>query len=166
VKEQFQPVRDNEECEKIIHGTYQGVLAMCVADEPYALPLNHAYHDGRFYFHCANAGRKLDAIGRNPNVVYVINKHYGDSAELAKAMKCHGHWESVIAYGKARVVTEKAELIRTFKVFMAYYGHDDYQHGEELLQKTNVIVIDVDSMTARREYDEFRTDYWTWERET
>jgi len=165
VKEQFHPVRDNAECERIIHGSYQGVLAMSVDDEPYALPLNHAYQDGRFYFHCANSGQKLETIRRNPQVAYVINKYYGDSAELAKAMKCHGHWESVIAYGRARIVSEREELIRTFRVFMAYYGQGDYQHGDELLLKTNVIVIDVDRMTARREYDEFRTDYWTWEKE-
>jgi nitroimidazol reductase NimA-like FMN-containing flavoprotein (pyridoxamine 5'-phosphate oxidase superfamily) len=165
VKAQFHPVRDNAECERMIRDTFQGVLAMSVGDEPYAVPLNHAYADGRFYFHCANTGRKLDAIRQNPRVVYVIRKHYGDSGELAKAMRCHGHWESVIAYGRARVVTEKDELIRTFRVFMAYYGEADYQHGEELLTKTNVIVIDVERMSARREYDEFRTDYWTWEKE-
>jgi hypothetical protein len=165
MKEQYHPVRSNEECERIIAGTYQGVLAMTVADRPYALPLNHAYRDGRFYFHCANAGQKLETIRQNPHVTYVINRYYGDSAELAKAMKCHGHWESVIAYGMARVVSEKEELISTFRTFMAYYGQGDYQHGDELLSKTNVIVIEVERMTARREYDEFRTDYWTWERE-
>lgn len=165
MKEQFHPVRDNGECERIIRGTYQGVLAMTVGDEPYALPLNHAYSDGRFYFHSANSGRKLETIAQNPNVVYVINKYYGDSAELARSLKCHGHWESVIAYGRAHVVSEKDELIRTFRIFMAYYGQGDYQHGDELLQKTNVIVIDVERMTARREYDEFRTDYWHWEKE-
>jgi hypothetical protein len=26
-------------------------------------------------------------------------------------------------------------------------------------------VVDVDHMTARREYDEFKTEYWTWEPE-
>ena len=109
MKEQFHPVRDNEECERIIQGTYQGVLAMTVGDEPYAVPLNHAYREGRFYFHCASSGQKLDAIRQNPSVAYVIKRYYGDSAELAKSMKCHGHWESVIAYGRARVVSEKRE---------------------------------------------------------
>ena len=119
----------------VIQGTYQGVLAMTVGDEPYAVPLNHAYREGRFYFHCASSGRKLDAIRQNPSVAYVIKKYYGDSAELARSMKCHGHWESVIAYGRARVVSEERGLIRTFRIFMAYYGQEDYQHGEELLTK-------------------------------
>ena len=76
-----------------------------------------------------------------------------------------GHWESIIAYGNARVVSEDAELIASFRMFMGYYGHDAYQHGDDLLGRTNMIVVDVERMTARREYDEFRTDYWYWEKE-
>ncbi len=165
MKGQFHPVRSNEECERIIRGTYQGVLAMSDDGMPYALPLNHAYGAGRFTFHCASFGQKLDTIARNPNVTYVINKYYGDSAELAKAMKCHGHWESVIAYGQARIIAEDEELIANMKTYMAYYGHGDYQHGDDLLGRTRIIVVDVERMTARREYDEFRTDYWYWEPE-
>jgi hypothetical protein len=149
----------------MIRGTFQGVLCMASDGEPYAVPVNHAYQDGRFYFHCATTGRKLDIISQNPNVSYVITKFYGDRRDLDKSLKCHGPWESVIAYGKARVVSEQDELIRTFKTFMKYFGEDDYQHGENLLLNTRVIVIEVERMTARREYDEFRTDYWYWERE-
>ncbi len=163
MKDQFHPVHSNEACERIIAGTYQGVLSMALDSEPYALPLNHAFVDGRFYFHCANEGRKLDIIERNPRVTYVISKYYGDSAELAKAMKCHGHWESVIAHGAAQVVAKDEELIAGMKTYMAYYGHGDYQHGDDLLGRTKMIVVDVDHMTARREYDEFKTEYWTWE---
>ena len=165
MKDQFDPVKDNEECERIVRGTYQGVLSMSVDDEPYALPLNHAYVDGRFYFHCANAGRKLEVIKRNPRVTYVISKYYGDSAELAKALKCHGDWESIVAQGRARIVSEDAELIADMRTYMAYYGHGDYQHGDDLLGRTRMIVVDVERMTARREYEDNKTDYWYWEKE-
>lgn len=163
MKGQFHPLKDNEECERIIRGTYQGVLAMSSADEPYALPLNHAYVDGRFYFHCASSGRKLELIAQNPRVTYVISRYYGDSARLAEALRCHGHWESVVAHGRARIVAEDAELIAAMRTYMAYYGHGDYQHGDDLLGRTKMIVVDVERMTARREYDEFRTEYWYWE---
>lgn len=163
MKAQYHPVKSNEECERIIRGTYQGVLSMAAGAEPYALPLNHAYDDGRFYFHCATAGRKLEVIDQNPNVAYVINHYYGDSAERAASLKCHGHWESVIAHGVARVISEDEELIADFKTYMAYYGQGDYQHGDDLLGRTRMIVIEVERMTARREYDEFKTDYWYWE---
>jgi hypothetical protein len=142
MKQQYHPVRDNDVCEAMIRGTFQGVLAMSDDGEPYAIPVNHAYEDGRFTFHCATSGRKLDIIERNPNVTYVITRFYGDRRDLDKSLRCHGPWESVIAY----------------------FGEPDYQHGENLLANTRVIVIDVERMTARREYDEFRTDYWYWER--
>ena len=161
----FQPVKSNAECEKIIANTFQGVLCMADGAEPYALPINHAYHAGRFYFHCAARGRKLDVIARNPNVTYVISKYYGDEAHREKSMKCHGLWESVIATGTARVITERDELLAAFKAFMAYYDRGDFEHGEDLFEKTRAIVIEVNTMTARREYEEDRTEYWCWEKE-
>ena len=42
--------RNNQQCERIIEGTYQGLLVVCHDSEPYAVPMNHAYEDGRFYF--------------------------------------------------------------------------------------------------------------------
>jgi uncharacterized protein len=164
VNKPYNPIKSNDECEKIIKGTFQGVLCMADANEPYAVPMNHAYQDGRFIFHCAATGRKLEIIDRNPSVTYVITKYYGDQHKLAESLKCHGFWESVIAYGRAKVVSDREEIATTFRTFMAYYGHEGYQHEDGPTQKTKAIVIEVDRMTARREYDEYRTDYWYWER--
>ena len=85
-----------------------------------------------------------DILERNPRVTYVIKHYYGDSADRAQAMKCHGHWESVIAEGTARIVAEDEELIAGMKTYMAYYGHGDYQliveQGEELRLKELEVV--------------------------
>ena len=161
----FQPVKSNLECEKIIQGTYQGVLSMVDGDEPYALPVNHAYQDGRFYFHCAASGRKLDVIQNNPHVTYVISKYYGDPERLTKSLKCHGLWESVIAYGQARVISGREELVAAFRTFMSYYGEANYQPSEDIFEKNRGIVIEVEKMTARREYEDHHTDFWFWEKD-
>ena len=160
----FNPVKSNDECEKIIAGTFQGVLCMADHNEPYALPLNHAYHNGKFYFHCAVSGRKLEIIDKNPHVTYVISKYYGDAAHFEEDHKCHGFWESVIAYGKARVITDPEELRATLRIFMAYYGAEDYEPTPTVFENNKAIVIEVDKMTARREYEKHKTDYWYWEK--
>jgi nitroimidazol reductase NimA-like FMN-containing flavoprotein (pyridoxamine 5'-phosphate oxidase superfamily) len=160
----IQPTKDNAACEKMIQGSFQGVLCMADGDEPYALPINHAYRDGKFYFHCAPTGRKLDVIHRNPKVSYVINRYYGAPENMQKSLRCHGFWESVIAYGTARVLSEREELIAAFKTFMAYYGQADFQPSESACETTRIIVIEVDHMTARREYEETKTEYWAWEK--
>jgi nitroimidazol reductase NimA-like FMN-containing flavoprotein (pyridoxamine 5'-phosphate oxidase superfamily) len=162
MKEDFNPVHSNEECEKMLEGTYHGVLVMSLDDQPYALPMNHAYCDGKFYFHCAATGRKLDIIGRNPRLCYVVSKYYGNTENLKKGINCHGHWESVIAYGRGTVIEKPEELYGAFRTFMSYYGRDDFQPDEEAYEKTRAIVIDVESMTARREYDRNKTAFWTW----
>jgi hypothetical protein len=48
---------------------------------------------------------------------------------------------------------------------MAYYGQADFQPSESACETTCIIVIDVQRMTARREYEEKKTDYWSWEKE-
>jgi nitroimidazol reductase NimA-like FMN-containing flavoprotein (pyridoxamine 5'-phosphate oxidase superfamily) len=164
MKQDFKPQIDNEKCELFIRGTHQGVLVMCRDNIPYAVPMNHGYENGRFYFHCAPAGKKLQVIEKNPNVCYVIRKYYGPLEELDQSLRCHGPWESVIAYGRARVLDTREELRSAFKSFMAYYGKPSFEPSEDAYETTKAIVIDVDEMTARREYHENKTEYWIWKR--
>jgi nitroimidazol reductase NimA-like FMN-containing flavoprotein (pyridoxamine 5'-phosphate oxidase superfamily) len=164
MKSDLKPVPSNEECEKMIRGTYQGVLVMCRGREPYAIPMNHAYHAGRFTFHCAPMGEKLDAIRSNPGVLYVITRYWGRAEDRGRSLKCHGCWESVLAYGAARVIEDREELRDAFRRFMAYQGTESFAPSERALEETRAIVIDVERMTARRENDRKETEFYTWER--
>lgn len=52
------------EIAEVIHRNTYGVLSLCDGDGmPYGVPLNYAYDNGCFYFHCAKAGHKNDLIG-------------------------------------------------------------------------------------------------------
>jgi uncharacterized protein len=157
------PLKNNEECEKIAKSAFQGVLCMTEDNLPYAVPINHAYQDGVFYFHCGSSGKKLDTIEKNPNVTYVINRYYGDQEKFAQSLKCHGCWESLLATGKARVVTKKAELVSAFDTFMSFYGREKVEHSQKFFDETKMILIDVEKMTVRKEYEDGRTEYLAWE---
>lgn len=161
----IETVKNNAECERILTNSYTGMLVMCQNDNPYAVPINHTYFDGKLYFHCAPTGLKLDMIRDNPNVCYVVSEFFGDPNKYIKGPKCHGEWESVIVYGKARVVSDPAELCKAFSIFMKHYGSENYTPSEKSLKTTNAIIIEVKSMTARREIPERekrRIDYWSW----
>jgi nitroimidazol reductase NimA-like FMN-containing flavoprotein (pyridoxamine 5'-phosphate oxidase superfamily) len=157
------PVRNRGECERIVRGSFHGVLVMCRGDEPYAVPLNHAYHTGRFTFHCAPEGMKLDVIRSNPRVVYVVKRYWGRPEDFGDSMKCHGCWESVIAYGSARVVEDGEELRDAFRRFMAYQGKESFCPSEKALEETRAIVVEVERMTARRENEKKETEYFIWD---
>ena len=156
------PVLNCAACERVIQDTYQGTLAMCNEDAPYAVPMNHAFVDGKFYFHCGIRGHKLDLIAQNPNVVYVINKLHATAEQTEDDACCHGPWESLIAYGTARVVEDLDEKAVVFGKFMGYYGKPDYKMNEQARTSTSGIVIDVTSMTVRSELTRGTTEYWLW----
>jgi nitroimidazol reductase NimA-like FMN-containing flavoprotein (pyridoxamine 5'-phosphate oxidase superfamily) len=164
MKEDCKPVHNNIECEKIIIETYNGILVMCNNNEPYAVPINHAYENGCFYFHGAPHGTKLDTIRKNSSVVYVITKYCGKPEDFQKSMKCHGHWESIIAYGNAKIAENKDEYRDAFKRFMKYYGRNDFEPSESSYSKTKMILIEVEKMTARREYEKSKTEYFIWKK--
>lgn len=169
----IEPIPNNAECERILRSSYSGILVMCHDEEPYAVPINHAYSDGKLYFHCAPAGRKLDMIRANPRVCYVVNNYFGDLGDMEDSVRCHGNWESVIAYGKARVIDDPEELRAAFATFMSCYSPAYFKPSEGSLQTTRAIIIELESMTARREcpregFDRktgegrVDVDYWSW----
>jgi nitroimidazol reductase NimA-like FMN-containing flavoprotein (pyridoxamine 5'-phosphate oxidase superfamily) len=165
MKADYHPVHDNREVERMLEGTYHGVMALTSAGKPYGVPMNHAYRSGRFYFHCAPFGKKLDFIRENPEVCYVVSRHWGSPENLKNVMKCHGRWESVIAHGRAVIAEDRERLREAFRSFMAYYGKPDFEPTESAYDETRALVLYVERMSARREYDEYRTRFWTWEPE-
>ena len=157
----IEPVANNAECERIITTYPAGILVMANGGEPYAVPINHAYADGKLYFHCALTGRKLDTIRANPATCYVVNGYFGNPTDLSDKTKCHGNWESVIAYGASRVAEGKDEIQDAFTIFGRYYN-PDFKLGAGALETTSAIILDVRSMTARRETPGQGVEYWSW----
>ena len=62
-----------EEMESILLGGTSGVLALQGEDGyPNAVPLSYVYTGGKFYFHCAKAGHKIDAVRRSPKASFCV----------------------------------------------------------------------------------------------
>ena len=153
----FRPMRrfgqqlSREECEQILTEADYGILAV-IGDggRPYAVPLNHVYRDGKLYFHCAVSGHKLDALRRNPNVSFcAVARGEVLPAELATS------YLSVIVFGKARIVTEEAELRRVAGIvgerFSARYPEEVRREidGTIASGRLGCVEIDIEHMTGK-----------------
>jgi len=158
----IQPALNNAACEAVIAGTHHGTLVMCVDNTPYAVPMNHAFVGGSFYFHCAVRGRKIDMLKQNPNVVYVVTKPHATADEMREDKRCHGPWESLLAYGTARVVEDRAGKATAYRAFMGCYGTENYTMTDRAHETTSMIVIEVASMTVRAELTQGKNEYWLW----
>ena len=97
-----------------------GVLALHGDDDyPYAVPLSFAYEDGKLFFHCAQAGHKLDALERSEKASFCVIAT-DDVVQSAFTT----HFRSAIAFGRARVLTEDGEKRHALECLAQKYSPD------------------------------------------
>ena len=132
-----------------------GHLAMSDNGEPYVVPINYAYMDGKIVLHCAMQGKKLDIIKKNPTVCLVIDRH-PDKVKYHAEKRCHYRFQSVIVYGKAKFVASAQDRLTWIKRYRKYFNdrlawimpdNDDIKSA----LKCGIILIDIEEMTGRRE---------------
>jgi nitroimidazol reductase NimA-like FMN-containing flavoprotein (pyridoxamine 5'-phosphate oxidase superfamily) len=121
---------------------------------PMVKPLNFAYHEGRIYFHCALEGEKLDDIRRDNRVCF--------EADLPIAYvrgtpenPCRAEYlyRSVIARGRAAVVTDRGERLFALDLLMGKYQPDGGfgPYPEEKVALTCIVRIDIEDLSGKED---------------
>ena len=107
----FRPMRrfrqemTREACEEVLCRMPSGVLSLLGEDGyPYGVPMNHHYHDGKLYFHCASTGHKLDAVRYCPKASYTVVDR-----DVLVPEKLTTSYVSVIAFGEIRLIEDVEE---------------------------------------------------------
>lgn len=119
---------------------------------PYIIPLNFGlkYENNKItlYFHCANEGKKLDLIKRNPNVSFEMDcSHKLLVGETACDYSME--YESVIGSGVATIVNENKADVLTH-LMKNYSDEKSFHYDENVLKAVTVFKIDVSEITAKR----------------
>lgn len=136
------------ECEEILARASHGVLALA-GDEgyPYAVPMSYVYADGRFYFHSAKQGHKLDAAARCDKASFCV---VGRDEVRPKLYATD--YESVIAFGRLRVLTG-AEADAAIVRLADRYEPDGAGRDAELAReagKYTMLELRTEHMTGKR----------------
>ena len=106
-----------EESLAILEKGSSGVLALWDGEEPYAVPLSYVYHQGKLYFHCARAGRKLEAIKVCPRASFCVV-----AADDVIPEKYTTAYRSVIVSGRLRIIEDEAEMVPALRLLAAKYN--------------------------------------------
>lgn len=145
----FNQQMTQEECAAILKEGASGVLAVA-GDEgyPYAVPLSYVYEDGKLYFHSAVTGHKVDAVRRDARASFcVIAEDRVVPAEFTT------YYRSVIAFGRARVLTDDAEKRRAISVLAAKYAPDLAVERMDAIEKAFprfcMIELSIEHMTGK-----------------
>ena len=144
--------------EEVLRRAEVGRIALFDGSMPYIVPLNFLYQEGKIAFHCAWEGKKLDIIAKKPNCCFEVDEFKGEVGYHYDTL-CHLDYDSVLAFGKARVENEDKEKLRFFELLHAKYkeiyrkplseGGVRFEKGR--LSEACCVVIDIEELTGRRE---------------
>ena len=142
-----------EDTIKIFENGSYGTLAVLGDDDyPYAVPINYVYADGKLYFHCATQGHKLDAVRSNANASFCVVSQDKVIPERLTTI-----YESAIAFGRARVIDDDAEMRKALEYvaqkYSAVNGEKNKDEIEKHLNAVSVIVLEVEHMSGKASMD-------------
>ncbi len=115
-----------------------GTLSFLDNGAPAAVPLNYGYADGVVYFHGAMAGRKFEALKRDPRAVFTVVTRcevvIGDPAFRSSA-----RYESVMVTGEVKFLDDPADKAAALDCLMRQIGvADPVDYPPEVLAITAV----------------------------
>lgn len=127
-----------------------GILSVLSDDGyPYGVPLNYAYDSGKIYFHGTSAeSHKIDAITRNEKVSFTIVTEHDLIPEKLDTM-----YTSVIAFGRARVLTNDEEKIQALGCLLVGLSPGLVADTEKIFNAQNkgfvMIEMDVEHISGK-----------------
>lgn len=147
-----------EESEAILKRMTNGTLALHGdSGYPYAVPLSYVYSEGKIYFHSALQGHKVDALRRDDKVSFcVVERDDIQPAEFTT------YFRSVIAFGRARILTDEAEKRAALQLLADKYSsgmpglEDEIAKG---FRRLLMVEIDIEHLTGKEAIELVRKSY-------
>jgi uncharacterized protein len=150
-------IESRTEIENVLREENTGYLGMSMDGKPYVVPLNYHYMDGRIIFHCSFKGKKLDFMRANPEVCFTVGRQPGQVREHPGGDSCHVDSDSVVCYGRARILEDIDERKIALNAFNRRFRPAAEDLSPERLLKCCVVEIRIYEMTGRQEREKKRT---------
>jgi len=141
-------IKDREQIKGIIEENEVCFLGLCDENEPYVVPMNYGYKDNTIYLHSAIEGKKLNIIKNNPKVCLVFNSDFELYLE-GKPEEWTTYYKSVIAYGKAEIITDAEEKQEAINIIIGKFTDRDHEFRSEILERFKIIRIPLTEITAK-----------------
>jgi nitroimidazol reductase NimA-like FMN-containing flavoprotein (pyridoxamine 5'-phosphate oxidase superfamily) len=144
-------IESRKEMAEILGRAAVGRLGLIADGEPYVVPLNFAYADGRIYFHSGLEGRKIEAIHKSPRACFEVDEVRDLIFDEQQPCFSGTHYQSVIAWGTVRRLESDAEKMKGLDCLLKKYaaGKPYQPPPQHMLAIVNVYEMQVDKMSAK-----------------
>lgn len=110
-----------EQIHDVLRSSDYGILSVISEDNtPYGVPVNYGYSDGKLYIHhTVNESFLNECLCFSEKVCFTIVSRHEMDKEIFST-----HYDSVIVFGKARIITEPTEKIDAMMKMMRHLAPD------------------------------------------
>jgi hypothetical protein len=150
-------IESHDEMEKLLKEEDLGYLGLSMDGKPYIVPLNYYYANGKIIFHCGLKGKKSEYLKANSQVCFTVARQPGWIREHAGENPCHVDSDSVICYGRARMLEDLDERQMALNAFNRRFRPKAADVPLERVVNCGVVEIRISEMTGRQERERKRT---------
>jgi nitroimidazol reductase NimA-like FMN-containing flavoprotein (pyridoxamine 5'-phosphate oxidase superfamily) len=144
-------ITDPDELHRILDEALVLHLGMVDDGRPYVVPLNFAREGNELWLHCASEGRKLECLRRQPSVCIEVERLIQITSGPTACGKWTSHFESVIGFGTATVLSDDEHKLHAMQTIMGKYsGKQDWEFSPETLAKIVIVRVSLESLTGKR----------------
>ncbi len=145
-------ITDFDEIIKVIQKCDSCVIALNDESFPYVVPMSFgmSIEEGQLYlyFHCANQGKKLDLIRKDPRATFEMDCEH-QIILYEERMSCTMGYASVIGHGEFSFVDEE-DKFDALKILMRQYHSEDFEFNTKMMKATTVLKLRVLDVTGKR----------------
>ncbi|MCE5196269.1 MAG: pyridoxamine 5'-phosphate oxidase family protein [Negativicutes bacterium] len=132
-----------------------GNLAMAWQNEPYTIPVNYLFADGKIYIHSAKEGKKLLWLKQNPLVCFSVSRML--QLKKADTFCAYGaFFESVIVMGHCSLLEEHPQ--KEDRLMQLVLKHDPAVKlpaiDEKAADQVALLEITISSISGKASYPE------------
>ena len=113
-------VEDTRKINLFLQKARTGQLGLYDGEYPYVIPMAYVWHNGAFYFHGSDAGKKNRVITTHPKACFSVDEEYGSTIAAVPANLSVAYF-SVVAYGQVTAVDDLDEATDALQVMMDKY---------------------------------------------
>lgn len=139
---------NHEECERLLQTQPRGVLSVLGDnDYPYGIPLNFVHDRDALWFHCAQAGHKLDALEKHNKASFCV---------LDEGVRNEGEWwlcfKSVIAFGHVHREVDERVIDHVLRLLGKKYFPEDYDLEGDIrrnIGRVTILRFEIDHLSGK-----------------
>ncbi len=143
-------IESREEIDAILREADVCRLAMALDGIPYVIPLSFGYDGQALYIHTGRTGKKIDCFLGNRRVCFEAERSVRIIENPRKACGWSFSFESVVGHGTIEEIRDPAGKEHALNRIMEHYTGKTWTFDPEVLPKTRLWRIAVDTVTGRR----------------